>query len=155
MKNLILALFFGLVISLTSSYRVTAQESSQITVSDSGEGTEQTLQVENQGFFARIWGKVKDKATDGVILAVGGWVLGIFTKHGWTLIIKHIANKGKVILKEVGEFASSGSNFLDVVDSKIRDDGSIAENCIKDVIAAGRPLVAECKDVIISIHPKK
>lgn len=155
MKNLILALFFGLMISLTSNYRVIAQEPTQITVSDSGETLSQPQQLEKQGFFARIWDTLKGKATDGITVFIFGIIAGIFTKHGWTLIIKRIANKGKVVLKEFGEFSTAGSNFLDTLDNKIRDDGTLEENSVKDLMQAGKPLIAEGKDFIFSIKPVK
>lgn len=130
-------------------------ETGGTTVSQTNNSQEDNLPGKKSGFFANIWDKVKGTAKEGATSLLFGFFAGIFAKHGWTLILKRIANRGKVILKEIGEFASSGSNFLDILDNKIRDDGTLAENSIKDLIDAGKPLIAEGKDVIISIHPKK
>jgi hypothetical protein len=82
------------------------------------------------------------------------FIAGIFTKHGWSLIIKKIASKGKIILKQVEELSEAGQNFFGVLDDKIAEDGSFKENTLKDCLAAGKPVIAEFKDVILSIKPK-
>jgi hypothetical protein len=150
MKNLILVALLSLAIMFTS--QVCLAQSDTIPQSQE-QVNDQSDQIVKQGFFARIFNGAKQKATDGIMNIIFGIIAGIGMKHGWTLMLKKIANKGKLILKEGGELLSSGSNFLDALDNHIRDDGSLAENTLKEMIEAGKPVIAEGKDFIISVKP--
>jgi hypothetical protein len=83
-----------------------------------------------------------------------GIVIAFAVKKGWTLAIKHIANKGAMITKELGELMTDSSVLLSVIDKSIKDDGSVEQNTVPEMIAAGKEVVAELKDVVISIKPK-
>lgn len=161
MKNLILLTLLSLMLTVSTS--VLAQTSTTLSTIQtdlpSGPITGTTLQsqipnevlaVEKVSFFARI----KDWAVDGGINIIIGMVLGLFAKNGVTKAIKAFSGKAAVILKETGETFIGGSNFFDVVNKAIKDDGTVEQNNIKDVIAAGKEVIAEANDVVISIKPK-
>jgi len=142
MKSLIFLLF----LSLTLLGSVSAQQSMPVP-----DQTEQVTQTQTkQSFFE----KVKDKVKDGAINIGIGLIVGLFAKNGWTLLIKKIAGKASVITKEIGETFIGGSNFFRVLEHSIRSDGKLEENSIKEVLAAGKEVIAEANDVIISIKPK-
>lgn len=92
--------------------------------------------------------------TKVVIIALT-FVFGFLFRNGWTLFIKKFAKRGAVVTKELGEFFSSGSNFLKVLDLSIKEDGKLAQNSAKELIEAGKEVVAEGKDVVLIIKPKK
>jgi len=147
MKSLILMLFLSLSLTFTSIYPVIAQG---IPPDQTEQENLTQNQPEKQGFFTRLVGKVKDGAY-GLGIA---FIFGIFAKHGWTLTIKKFAKAGKYITKEVGEAFLESSNFLEVLDNAIRDDGKLKENSARELIDAGKRVVAEGKDVVVIIKKK-
>lgn len=157
MKNLILIFFLGLLLNVAPSYQLSAQSVAQETL-ESTITQENPSETQKQTFFQKIGDKVDNlwgKAKDGGINLVIGLIVGLFAKRGWTLVIKKIANKGKTIMKEIGETFIGGSNFFNVLDNSIRSDGKLEENSIKELLKAGKEVIAEANDVIISIKPKK
>jgi hypothetical protein len=103
-----------------------------------------------EGFFSKIGSWVKGNLMEMALTAVGT----LLSRYGVTKFIKSIANKGKVVLKEVGEFCLDGSAFLANVDLAIKDDNTIDGNSINELIAQGKHLVLEGKDVYMEIKPK-
>lgn len=102
-----------------------------------------------------LWKRLKSAVKGNLLEFVfATFIAGMFTSRGWSLILKRFAGKGKFIMKEVGEFAEEGQNWFGVLESKIADDGRFKENTIKDLISAGKPVLAEFKDVVVSIKPK-
>lgn len=140
MKNLI----YAMLLSLTMLIAIPASANQS-----TGEET-QTEQVEKKGLF----GKVKDWAANtGWVLGIG-IVVGIFGKDGM-LLVKKVAHRGSSISKEIGEALLETSDFLNVVDNAIKDDGKLKENSAKEFLQAGKPVITEWKDVIVTIKPKK
>lgn len=148
MKTLILALFFAQILILPAGLVIastTAQGSVETNYEISAD-----QKPEKQGFFDRLMGKVKEGA-----VSIGiGLIVGLFAKKGWTLAIKKISGKASIVTKEIGEMFIGGSNFFNVLDKSIKSDGKLEENSIKELLAAGKVVVAEASDVIISIKPK-
>lgn len=137
MKILKFLLFFGgTMILLLTFQNVMAQNADAVQAAPS--------------FFQKIGNWIQGNLMGMGVIFIGG----ILAKSGWTLIIKKIAAKGAVITKEVGEFFTDSSSFLTAVDGAIKDDGTIQQNSIAEVLSAGKQVIAEGKDVIISIKPK-
>lgn len=148
MKNLILLFFFAQLLILPMGL-VIASTLPQVATEAEYEPT-QTPTAPKLGFFQKIVKSVKDNAVEFGV----AFVFGMFAKGGWTLLAKKIANKASIISKEVGETFLSGSKFLNTLDQSIRDDGSLKENSVKELLAAGKEVITEANDVIISIKPK-
>lgn len=148
MKNLILILVFGAFLSLCGTNGAYAQVEN-VEVSASVPDSPSTLQKVT-GVFGDLWSNAKG----GAINLVVGLVVGLFAKKGWTLVIKKIAQKGAIITKEIGETFIGGSNFFSVLDHSIKADGKLEENSMKELLKAGKEVIAEANDVIISIKPK-
>ncbi len=136
MKNLKLILLFGGTLILLLTFQVQAQE-----IVETGQKT---------GLFSKIGGWIQGGAISLLVAFVGG----IAAKHGWTIIAKKIAQKGAVITKEIGEFFGDTSTLLQTVDNAIKDDGTIEQNSIKEVLAAGKEVVIELKDMKAIFKPK-
>jgi len=102
------------------------------------------------GLFQRIgnW------FTGGVTSLVITFIAGIFAKKGWSQIIKSFAHKTAEVTKEVGELFTNISQFSAILDNSIKEDGTIEQNSVKELLNSGKSIVAEGKDVIISIKPK-
>lgn len=106
--------------------------------------------VAQGGFFHKIGDWLKDTGlTVGITL-----VSMLLAKNGRGLWIKKFAHKGAEITKEIGEAFLGTSDALTTMDNAIRDDGTIVQNSVAEVIASGKPVLAEWNDVIISIKPK-
>jgi len=148
MKNLLLIFFFAQLLILPAGL-MTASAMPQVATEANLEIT-QTQTAPKQGFFQKIVKSVKDNAVEFGV----AFIFGMFAKGGWTLLAKKIANKAAIISREVGETFLSGSLFLNTLDQSIRDDGSLKENSVKELLAAGKEVITEAKDVIISIKPK-
>lgn len=102
------------------------------------------------GFFHRIGDWMKNNAIE-----VGVTIIGtLLAKNGWSQIIKKFAHKGAEVTKEIGEFFADGSTFLATLDNAIKEDGTIVQNSVPELLSAGKAVIAEGKDVIISIKPK-
>lgn len=102
---------------------------------------------------------IKEKAvswatTTGYVVGLS-FVFGLFAKKGWSLIIKRFAGKGHIVSREIGEFFLEGSDFLKLLNGSIKEDGKLKENSAKELIQAGKEVIAEAKDVIVVIKPKK
>lgn len=136
MKNLKLILLFGGTLILLLTFQAKAQE-----ILETGQKT---------GLFSKIGGWIQGGAISLLVAFVGG----IAAKHGWTIIAKKIAQKGAVITKEIGEFFVDTSTLLQTVDNAIKDDGTIEQNSIKEVLAAGKEVVIELKDMKAIFKPK-
>lgn len=136
MKNFKLILFFVVGLILLFTFQTMAQGG--------------TADTSPPTIFqkALIW--IQSQAA-GTILA---FLAGIMARKGWTLTIKAFAKKGALITKELGELMTDSSVLLAAVDKSIKDDGSIEQNSVKEVLAAGKEVVAELKDVKIVITPK-
>ena len=161
MKNLILGMFLSLILVLPLQ---ASQENTEVVKTETPEIVDPVAEATDisgvvndvvpevkKGFFGRLADKIKGNALEFIFVS---FIAGIFTKHGWSLIIKKIASRGKVILKEVSELSAASSNFLEVLDGKIAEDGSFKENTLKDCMSAGKPVIAEFKDAVLSIKPK-
>ena len=155
MKSLILILFFGLMIGLTSSCRAIAQTSPQIAISDSGEVSEQPQQVEKQGFFARIWGDLKDKASDGIYYFLIGLVGGIFSKRGWVDKMKYWMGYYVEVSHELSELLEASSNGVAVLNDSLQSNGKLKPNSLNDIKKAGKPILVEFGDFKAKLTPKK
>ena len=152
MRNLLFIFVFGLMLSLTSGIQIQAQDVPETSVQTELDADKilNAPPAEKVGFFDRILGKVKEGA-----VSIGiGMIVGLFAKKGWTLIIKKISSKACIVTKEIGEMFIGGSNFFNVLDKSIKSDGKLEENSIKELLAAGKMVIAEANDVIISIKPK-
>ena len=102
---------------------------------------------------------IKEKAvswatTTGYVVGIS-FVFGLFAKKGWSLTIKRLAGKGHIVSKEIGELFLEGSDFLKLLNGSIKEDGKLKENSAKELIQAGKEVIAEAKDVIVVIKPKK
>jgi len=148
MKNLILIFLLAQLLILPLGLAIASQTAQSATEANY-ETTNQPT-VEKTGFFKRIWNTAKE---NGLEIGIS-FVVGLFAKNGITKTIKMFSGKAAVILKETGETFIGGSNFFRTVEAAIKDDGTYKENSIADVIAAGKEVIAEANDVIISIKPK-
>ncbi len=88
------------------------------------------------------------------IEAIVGVVLSLLS-IGFVLKAKAIFGKGAKVTKEIGEFFLATSGVFEAADNAIKEDGSLKENSIKEIIAAGKKAKLEWQDVIIEIKPKK
>jgi len=102
------------------------------------------------GFFAKAYSWLLDQGTG----FLAGIVFTFAAKKGWTIIIKRVASRGALITKELGELMNDSSVLLSAVDKSIKEDGSIDQNSVKEVLAAGKEVYVELKDVVVSIKPK-
>jgi hypothetical protein len=103
------------------------------------------------GIFAGVGAWLK-----GVGLSVvGAFIFGVIFKNGWSMAIKKFSKRGAVIAKEIGETFIVSSKFLNHLDNSIKEDGRFKENSTKELLQAGKEVVAEAKDVIVVIKPKK
>lgn len=83
------------------------------------------------------------------------FVFGILASKGFTRAIKKFSKRGAVVTKELGEFFTETSGFFQTLDNSIKDDGKLKENSIPELIKEGKEVIAEGKDVYISIRPKQ
>jgi hypothetical protein len=158
MKNLIFLFCFGLMLSLTfncQAQTTKAIKDTTVIQASSGEIPNPTPIIvttpptPNKGFFTKILDGIKG---DGWKVAVG-LLFGLFVPKVWTLLIKKITGKGAVILNNVGEFFVADGSLLSAINGAIKDDGTLKENSIADVMSAGKEVIAKAGDVIISIKP--
>lgn len=104
----------------------------------------------SEGFFSKIGSWVKGNLMEMAV----GFVGGILAKGGWTLLLKKIAKKTAEVSVQLGEFFGDLGVFAEKVDSAIKDDGTVIPNSVLEAIEAGKHVIVEGKDVIISIKPK-
>lgn len=136
MKNSIWVLFFAGLLVLLLPFQSQAQEIVQ--------------EAAKTGFFAQIGDWVKGNALSlGVGLGFGLIPLAI------RLSIKAAARKGAVFFTELSHFAGDTAALCNVVDQAIKEDGSLPDkNSIQDVLAAGKEVVVEMKDMRAVFTPK-
>lgn len=135
MKNSIRLLFSVAVLMLALPFLSHAQE-----VSPAISG----------GFFA----KIKDWVTGNLLEMAVVMISTLMGKWGVTKVIKSIAHRGSIVLKELGELSTDTAILLEKIDNAINDDNTIKQNSIKEVLDAGRDVVAELNDVKIIFKPK-
>lgn len=145
MKTLILALFLSL--TLIVSMPVSAQTSSV----PSQEQVQPDQPVVKVNFFEKIWSSTKDGT---IWLIIVPFVCGILSKNGITKFIKMVAGKGTIITKELSDVALASSQFFKLLDSAIKEDGTVVQNNLKEAVEAGKTVVAETKDAWVTINPK-
>ena len=136
MKNSKLTLFFVVGIMVLFSFPLLAQD-----VLDA---------VQTPSFFQKIWENVKDKGIWVIVM----YVLGILSKNGVTKMIKAIAGKTTIVTRELSHVSLAVSNFSDLIDKSIKDDGSVDQNSLKDAAIAGKTVIIESKEAWITIKPK-
>jgi len=155
MKNSILILFLGLMLSLASNYQVQAQtiplpEISTIITNQNPSNPQ--VEVPKVGFFKKIW----DNAKDSGIWVIVMYISGILSKNGVTKIIKKIAGKGTIITQELTEISIASNQFFKLLDGAIADDGTVKQNTLKEAVAAGKTVIAETKEGYkVIIEPTK
>lgn len=135
MKNLKLVLCFvaGLILLLT--FQSQAQEVVET--------------VTKSGLFAQIGDWIK-----GNIFSLSiGFGVGLIPA-AIRLSVKAIARKGAVFFTELSHLAGDTATLCDTVDKAIKEDASIDQNSIKEVIAAGKEVVVELKDMKAVFTPK-
>ena len=136
MKNLRWVFFFGALLVLLLPFQSQAQE-----VLETAAKT---------GLFAQIGDWVK-----GNVLALGVGVGFGLIPLTIRLSIKAIARKGAVFFTELSHFAGDTATLCNVVDQAIKEDGSLPDkNSIQDVLAAGKEVVIEMKDMKAVFTPK-
>jgi len=136
MKNSKLTLFFVVGIMVLFSFPLLAQD-----VLDA---------VQTPSFFQKIWENVKDKGIWVIVM----YVLGILSKNGVTKMIKAIAGKTTIVTRELSHVSLAVSNFSDLIDKSIKEDGSVDQNSLKDAAIAGKTVIIESKEAWITIKPK-
>lgn len=136
MKNLKLIICFVAGLTLLLTFQGQAQEVVQ--------------EATKTGLFS----KIGDWLTSGVFGIVVTFACGFLAKGGYTAIIKKIAAKGTVFFTELSHFSGDTAKLCDIVDKSIKDDNSIDQNSIKEVIAAGKEVVVEMKDMKAVFTPK-
>lgn len=100
-----------------------------------------------------IFSKIGEWFSNGWLYTAIGVLLALIP-YAITLGVKKFAHNATPIFKEVGEFFTDLSSLSSAIDNAIKDDGKIEQNSIKEVLDAGKEVIAEGKDVIISIKPK-
>ncbi len=106
--------------------------------------------VQTPGLFAKLTDWIKG----GAMQIIAGAVSALLARYGVTLIIKKIAQNLIAPTQEIGEFFLGGSDFFKKLDKSIKADGSFNGDSLQELIESGKTVIAEAKDVIISIKPK-
>lgn len=152
MKSLILLTLLSLmlIVSMPVSAQVSTKDSTvQVTQTDPP-AVVQPAPAAKVGFFEKIWNNAKDSGIWVVIM----YVAGILSKNGITKVIKAIAGKGTIITKELSDVALASSQFFKLLDSAIKDDGTVVQDSLKQAVDAGKTVIAETKESWITIKPK-
>ena len=102
------------------------------------------------GLFAKISAWLQSQAVWSVIL----FIAGIASKNGWTKIIKAIAGKTTIVTRELSHVSLAVSNFSDLIDKSIKEDGSVDQNSLKEAREARKTVIVESKEAWITIKPK-
>ena len=135
MKNPKLAFFFVVGILMILSFPLLAQDASAVPA---------------PGLFAKISTWLQSQAA-GVMLT---FVCGFMAKGGYTAIVKKIAAKGAVLFTNLEHFSGDAAALCNVVDKSIKDDNSVDQNSIKEVIAAGKQVIVDTKEMTAVFTPK-
>lgn len=137
MKNLKWTLFFAVILILVLPFQSQAQE-----VVD---------QVATGGLFSKIGTFLNTK----IAAFIAGSVISLMgikpTKLLW---VKVFAKKAQSVTKELGEAFLETSDAFGHLEQSIKEDSTIDQNSFAELIAARKPLIAQWKDVVISIKPK-
>jgi len=146
MKNLILVTFLSLILTLSiQAFSQTSTEQPATT-----EHVTTTPPVQSLSFFGNIWDSIK---TSGIWVVIT-FICGILSKNGVTKIVKAVAGKTTIVTHELSDVSMAVSNFSDLIDKAIKDDGSVDENSLKQAANAGKTVIAETKDAWVTIKPK-
>jgi len=89
------------------------------------------------------------------IVFVAGIIVTFLRKKGWIMWFKSFSNKAAIITQEIGEALLETSDVFEKMDLTIKEDGTLKESSVKDVIAEGKEAMIEWKDVIVIFKPKK
>lgn len=107
--------------------------------------------AETVGLFGKVMNYLDNKGLELII----GFVSGLGVVKTWLMFAKKYLPSAGDIFQEIGEVFIGGSNFFRQLDASIKADGKIDQDNLKEAIAAGKTVIAEAKDVIITITPKK
>jgi len=89
------------------------------------------------------------------LIGVIGIIVTVLRKRGYIMSIKFWSKRLSTITHKVGEAFIETSDVFAKINEMIKDNGHLKENCVNDLIAEGKEAIAEWKDVIITIKPKK
>lgn len=84
-----------------------------------------------------------------------GVVGGVLAKQGYTLLLKKIAQKGEIVCKELQEVSAEGEDFMRALNNSIKEDGSLKQNSIPELLKEGKEFWGELKDMVVIFKPKK
>ena len=93
--------------------------------------------------------------TGAGLTVVVGIIVTVLRKKGYIGSIKFWAKRIGVITQQIGEALLETSDVFEKIDEAIKDDGTLKENSIKEILAEGKEAIVEWKDAIVSIKPKK
>lgn len=154
MKSLILLIFFALLMIAQPAFtNVSTENSPPIETFAPGDSYEAPAEVVNKpesGFFARL---INRATTGGLSIGIA-FVFGLFVSKSWSIIIKKVAGRASVVLKEGSEVLLAGSRLTTAINQAIKDNGKLEENSIPEVWASGKEVVAEFDDFVVSLKPK-
>lgn len=102
------------------------------------------------GLFQKIGDWIKSNALEMGIVMAG--TLG--AKYGITQFLKKLARKGVGLFHSIETTASSLEELCQSVDNAIKEDGTIEQNSLKDVIASGKAVKTSVGDMIVEFKPK-
>ena len=106
--------------------------------------------IEKVSFFKKLIDGIK---SNGLTVLIS-LVCGILSKDGITKMIKAAAGKTTIIARGLGNVSLAVANASDLIDKSIADDGAVNENSLKDAAVAGKTVVADFKDFLVTIKPK-
>lgn len=136
MKNLKLFLCFVVGLILLLTFQSQAQEV--------------VTQTAEPGIFGKIGAWLQSQVVWSVIL----FASGVASKNGWTKIIKAIAGRTTIVTRELSHVSLAVSNFSDLVDKSIENDGSVKQNSLKEARDAMKTVVVEFKEGWVTVKPK-
>lgn len=153
MKKLILLLVMTMIMGSLqyANASIGTEETTQISVTQD----QQQENIEQSSEKLPLFQRVKKWAVGGLLAAAVGLAWAFIRKKGWALKIKFLAGKGSIVFKEIGEACFAVSDTMSVVDKSIRDDGSLVQNSVEEVVKSGKKVVVEMADVILTFSPKK
>lgn len=150
MKNLILILFLGLMLSLTSNFRVQAQTETTVQTELEADQILTAPPVENVGFFKKLINSVQE---DGIAILIG-LIGGVFAKKGWIATFKKWLGYGITVTQSLSHLLASTSNGLAVVNTAIEDNGKLKQNSLKEIMAAKKEFTIDLNDALLTVKPK-
>jgi len=102
-----------------------------------------------------IFSNIGDWLTGAGVVTIVSAIWFVIKKKGWATLIDRFAKKAAPITQQIGEAFLGTSDVFKKIDAAIKDDGSLIQNSVKDVIESGKTAIAEWDDVIVEIKPKK